>query len=172
MKHNIKYETTINDLTYQNLTAEYIPQVIEFYFQVFLKGMYFNWKLFSNHNNCWLFTKLIKINFIQLIVDEPTTVAAGGYSDRPPEIIKQVEEIIDDGVSLIAIDPKTDKIVGIMISHTVERSNVEKRGTYDDFVKVFPPLHAAVMCLFDEIMYPGDLFEKHPDDTKVIFDVQ
>ena len=47
MKHNIKYETTINDLIYQNLTAEYIPQVIEFYFQVFLKGMYFNWKLFN-----------------------------------------------------------------------------------------------------------------------------
>ena len=94
-------------------------------------------------------------------------MAAGGYSDRPPEIIKQVEEIIDDGVSLIAIDPKTDKIVGIMISHTVERSNVEKRGSYEDFVIVFPPLHAAVMCLFDEIMYPGDLFEQHPDDTKV-----
>ena len=29
-------------------------------------------------------------------------MSAGGYTDRHPEIIKQVQEIIDDGVSLIA----------------------------------------------------------------------
>ena len=100
-------------------------------------------------------------------IDEPTTVAAGGYSERHPEIIKQIQEIIDDGVSLIAVDPENSKLVGMMLSHTVEKSNVENRGTYDDFLKTFPPLHSAIMCLFDEIMYPGDLFESHPDDTKV-----
>ena len=100
-------------------------------------------------------------------IDEPTTVAAGGYSERHPEIIKQIQEIIDDGVSLIAVDPENSKLVGMMLSHTVEKSNVENRGTYDDFLKTFPPLHSAIMSLFDEIMYPGDLFESHPDDTKV-----
>ena len=43
--------------------------------------------------------------------DEPTTVAAGGYHYRHPNIIKQVEEIIDDGVSVIALD-QDNQLVG------------------------------------------------------------
>ena len=116
-------------------------------------------------------------------------MSAGGYTDRHPEIIKQVQEIIDDGVSLIAglftfwhftylfrfcqflyfvaVDPNNSKLVGMMLCHIVEKSNIEPRGTYEDFLKTYPPLHASIMSLFDEIMYPGDLFESYPEDNKV-----
>ena len=46
-----------------------------------------------------------------IFADEPTTVAAGGYHYRHPNIIKQVEEIIDDGVSVIALD-QDNQLVG------------------------------------------------------------
>ena len=48
--------------------------------------------------------------FLHLFSDEPTTVAAGGYHYRHPNIIKQVEEIIDDGVSIIALDEDSQLI--------------------------------------------------------------
>ena len=38
---------------------------------------------------------------------------------------------------------------------------------YEDFLKKYPPLHASIMSLFDEMMYPGDLFESYPEDNKV-----
>ena len=43
---------------------------------------------------------------------------------------------------------------------------MDPRATYDEYCENFPPLHASVMTLFDEIMYPGDIFEKYPDNTK------
>ena len=92
-------------------------------------------------------------------------MAAGGYHYRHPNIIKQVKEIIDDGVSVIALD-EDNQLIGIMLSHTVVRDGVEPRSTFTDNCKVFPTLHASVMTLFDEIMYAGDIFESHPEDTK------
>ena len=38
--------------------------------------------------------------------------------------------------------------------------------SYAESREIYPPLHASVMTLFDEIMYPGDIFEKRPNDTK------
>lgn len=96
--------------------------------------------------------------------DEPTTVAAGGYKERHPNIVKQVEEIIQDGVSLIALDGHN--LIGMMLSHTVHRNQVEKRSNFAENFKIYPELHASIMTLFDEIMYPGDIFEAHPHDTK------
>ena len=55
----------------------------------------------------------------------------------------------------------------MMLCHIVEKSKIEPRGTYEDFLKTYPPLHASIMSLFDEIMYPGDLFESYPEDNKV-----
>ena len=52
-----------------------------------------------------------------LSLDEPTTIAGGGYNYRHPNIIKQVEEIVDDGVSVIALD-EDDHLIGIMLAHT------------------------------------------------------
>lgn len=133
MKHKIEHKEIINGITYQTLTEEYIDEVVDFYFDVFLK-------------------------------DEPTTIAAGGYHDRDANIIKQVGEIIDDGVSIIALHGT--ELVGMMVSHTVSKSQVEPRSTFEENAKVFPELHASIMTLFDEIMYPGDIFEKYPEDTK------
>ena len=65
------------------------------------------------------------------------------------------------------MDPDNSKLVGMMLCHTVEKCNVEPRGSYEDFLKKYPPLHASIMSLFDEMMYPGDLFESYPDDNKV-----
>lgn len=55
----------------------------------------------------------------------------------------------------------------MMLCHIVEKSNIEPRGTYEEFLKKYPPLHSSIMSLFDEIMYPGDLFESYPEDNKV-----
>lgn len=54
----------------------------------------------------------------------------------------------------------------MMLCHIVEKSNIEPRGTYEEFLKKYPPLHSSIMSLFDEIMYPGDLFESYPEDNK------
>ena len=43
---------------------------------------------------------------------------------------------------------------------------MDPRGTFDEYCETFPTLHASVMTLFDEIMYPGDIFDAHPGDTK------
>ena len=106
--------------------------------------------------------------FSIFFVDEPTTVAAGGYTFRHPAIIKQVEDIIDDGVSVIAVDPdRENKLVGMMLAHIVEKSDdMDPRLTFEDYHQTYPELHSSIMTLFDEIMYPGDLFDSHPGDTK------
>ena len=67
----------------------------------------------------------------------------------------------------VAVDPNNSKLVGMMLCHIVEKSNIEPRGTYEEFLKKYPPLHSSIMSLFDEIMYPGDLFESYPEDNKV-----
>ena len=41
MKHIINYEVSINDFLYKNLTEEYKVEIIDFYFDVFLKGRLF-----------------------------------------------------------------------------------------------------------------------------------
>lgn len=46
------------------------------------------------------------------------------------------------------------------------RHHLDPRGTYDEYLETFPALHASVMTLFDEIMYPGDIFDAHPGDDK------
>jgi len=136
MKHNIQHNEVINGILYKNLTEEYRLAIIDFYFDVFLK-------------------------------DEPTTVAAGGYTTRDPNIIKQIEDIIDDGLSVIALDPdKDNKLIGMMISHAVDKDQVDPRSSHEENLKTFPPLHASIMTLFDEIMYPGDIFERNPQDKK------
>ena len=43
---------------------------------------------------------------------------------------------------------------------------MDPRATFDEYCENFPPLHASIMTLFDEIMYPGDIFETHSQDTK------
>ena len=44
---------------------------------------------------------------------------------------------------------------------------MEPRGTFEDFQKDFPDAHAAIMALFDELTYAGDIFEAHPDVRKI-----
>ena len=54
----------------------------------------------------------------------------------------------------------------IIQTQSVTRDGVEPRSTFTENCKVFPTLHASVMTLFDEIMFPGDIFDNNPDDTK------
>ena len=108
MKHEIQYKRLINGLMYQSYSEDFKNQVLDFYYDVFLKGKI-------------QLTKLNKIVNTYLNTDEPTTVAAGGYKERHPAIVQQVFDILDDGVSIISLDPKNNKIVGIMVSHTVEK---------------------------------------------------
>ena len=38
MKHHITYEVNINGILYKNLTEEFRSEIVDFYFEVFLKG--------------------------------------------------------------------------------------------------------------------------------------
>ena len=41
MKQHITYEVNINGILYKNLTEEFRSEIIDFYFEVFLKGNIF-----------------------------------------------------------------------------------------------------------------------------------
>ena len=109
MKHKIQYKNDINGLVYQSYSEDFKDQILDFYYDVFLKGKT-NYLLERRLENSTL-----------PISDEPTTVAAGGYKERHPAIVQQVYDILDDGVSIISVDPENNKLVGIMLSHTVDR---------------------------------------------------
>ena len=60
--------------------------------------------------------------FEVFLKDEPTSQSFGGYNYRHPLILKQVENVISDGVSLMALDTtQNDKLVGIRLAYTVTR---------------------------------------------------
>ena len=54
-----------------------------------------------------------------------------------------------------------------------ERKNNFFRGQHDpkktvqEHAETFPDLHAGVMALFDDLMYPGDVFVSNPDVNKI-----
>ena len=109
MKHKIQYKNDINGLLYQSYSEDFKDQILDFYYDVFLKGKTIYFLLERQVENTLP------------ISDEPTTVAAGGYKERHPAIVQQVYDILDDGVSIISVDPESNKLVGIMLSHTVDR---------------------------------------------------
>ena len=53
-----------------------------------------------------------------------------------------------------------------MFYNPVTRDRVEPRSSFKENCKVFPTLHASIMTLFDELMFPGDIFDNNPDDKK------
>jgi hypothetical protein len=58
-------------------------------------------------------------------LDEPSTVSFGGYKKRHQVMVEQFEEIVRDGVSLIAVDPaKDNKVIGMRASHTITRYHI------------------------------------------------
>ena len=60
--------------------------------------------------------------FEVFLKDEPTSQSFGGYDYRHPKILKQVEDVISDGVSLMALDTnQNDKLVGIRLAYTITR---------------------------------------------------
>lgn len=138
--HSVDYEHQFGNYVIKVIDTPRIKDAVDFYWKSFLK-------------------------------DEPSTVAFGGYSTRHPAMIAQVEEVISDGVSVIAIDPENDnKMIGFGLAHTVTRENVPAKLNYEDYAKTFPATHACIMDLFDDLMWPGDIFERYPGDSK-IFDI-
>ena len=58
--------------------------------------------------------------FDVFLKDEPA--CGGRYKERPPQLVKEVKNLIRDGVSLMALDINNeDKMVGIRTAATVNR---------------------------------------------------
>ena len=56
--------------------------------------------------------------------DEPSTVALGGYPDSErhhPGTLKQVTDMVNEGVSLVAIDEAKNKMVGVRLGAMLDR---------------------------------------------------
>lgn len=54
--------------------------------------------------------------------NEPATKSCGGYAQRHPGMVKQIDEYIADGVSIIAVDPNRDGfVVGIRTGFVVDK---------------------------------------------------
>ena len=53
--------------------------------------------------------------------DEPCTASRGGYTDRHPGLVAQVDELLAHGFTPVAVDIKTQKIIGAALSHVYSR---------------------------------------------------
>ena len=42
-----------------------------------------------------------------------------------------------------------------------------KKSSFKEYRKSFPLSQAVVRAMYDELLYPRDIFEKHPDVTKI-----
>ena len=80
--------------------------------------------------------------------------------------VEEVENIINDGISLMVLDSK-EKIVGILFSFTLKRDEFKAKSSFDEYRKSFPHAQAVIRAMYDELLYPGDVFEKYPDVTKI-----
>ena len=68
------------------------------------------------------FQHAVDFFFEVFLKDEPTHKSFGGYDYRHPKILKQVEEVISDGVSIMTLDTnQNNKLVGIRLAFTEAR---------------------------------------------------
>ena len=123
MKHLIEHNVVINGLIYQNLTEDYKNDAIDFFFDVFLKG-----KIINLHIGCLkkYFLMYVHYNVHRTRTDEPTGICAASSSDCSNTAgftREDIADIIEDGVSVIALDPagNKNKLVGIRLAYTVDR---------------------------------------------------
>jgi hypothetical protein len=56
-----------------------------------------------------------------VIPDEPCTASRGGYTDRHPGLVDQVDHLLNGGFTLVAVDVRSSRIVGAVLSHVYER---------------------------------------------------
>ncbi len=86
----------------------------------------------------------------------------GGYPTQPPSLVKLARDILDDGVSLVAVDDGT--VVGMRTSHVIQRSAARKeRPSMEELLEDFPEPHAYLTRLLDSLAYPWqDVFERDP----------
>ena len=56
-----------------------------------------------------------------VISDEPCTAPRGGYTDRHPGLVDQVDQLLSDGFTPVAVDVRSNRIVGAALSHVYER---------------------------------------------------
>ena len=68
------------------------------------------------------FQHAVDFFFEVYLKDEPTRQSFGGYDYRHPKILKEVEDVISDGVSIMTLDTnQNNKLVGIRLAYTVTR---------------------------------------------------
>ena len=66
----------------------------------------------------------------------------------------------------MVLDSK-EKIVGILFSFTLKRDEFKAKSSFYEYRKSFPHAQAVIRAMYDELLYPGDVFEKYPDVTKI-----
>ena len=83
-------------------------------------------------------------------------------------MVKQVEDVIRDGVSVMVLDPScNDKMIGVRLAYVETKDHIEPKSTFEKYCQDFPETHAAIMAMFDELMWPGDVFSKYPSVNNI-----
>ncbi len=116
LRHNIDHEITKNGIVYKMAkTPEELEQVMEFIFNIFLKGK----------NNHYVFKLEYVLTYCSTIcfADEPICSATElDTTDRRPAHMKLFRDILEDGISLIALDSaKDNQMIGIRVSFTIQK---------------------------------------------------
>lgn len=110
IQHNIDFINEVNGIVYRSVREDDFDAVVDFFFDVFLKGLQgwmnpLTWDWQSTHFS-----------------DEPATISFGGYKSRNERLESDMRDVLKYGVSIIAEDPSNgNRLVGIRTAYTIER---------------------------------------------------
>ncbi len=98
------YKMDNSGISYRLAEAKDYSTLVDFYFDIFLKG-----KL----SDFYLKSDLIVIKKYFMMIDEPAIKSRGGYLTRPLGVVDLIYGIVAQNISYIAEDTMRHKIVGI-----------------------------------------------------------
>ena len=109
MKHQINHSEVINGITYKIIDGNYAQGCVDFFFDVFLKDepLQKSYGSLTERWALWLFFNrhdIFSVTFINI-------------PSRHPNLVSNIEAVIADGVSVMAMN-SNDDIIGIRLSCT------------------------------------------------------
>ena len=109
MKHQIDHSEVIDGITYKIIDENYAQRCVDFFFDVFLKDepLQKSYGSLTERRALWLFFNrhdIFSVTFINI-------------PSRHPNLVSNIEAVIADGVSVMAMN-SNDDIIGIRLSCT------------------------------------------------------
>ncbi len=96
------------------------------------------------------------------LATEKLTCSKGGLKGaRPESIVKQVTNMLQDGISLVVTEKSSGTYAGSLISACIERHNFEPRMSLRQLQAISPKIYANLMFVMDEALHPQEFFDRH-----------